>query len=111
MKIKKISESLDKPVPKVRKPCLVWDEVMGYMEKKYKIDGSEYWSWLVNPDNGPFQSVTNGSEDFLPVLGILGEDDDFDFQSPDWVVQITRHIYDEFEEHIEDGGIFFYISW
>ena len=64
----------------------------------------DYWHWILDNWGGEF---SDGCVKWLGVLDILDGDN-----TPEWVLEITQLIHDEFKEYLdEEGGIDVLIEW
>jgi hypothetical protein len=64
----------------------------------------DYWHWLLEHC---FSDISNGTSAYFNVSEILEDD-----KTPDWVKEITKLIYDEFNDELDDdGGVEVWNSW
>lgn len=111
---------MDKPVAKHHhEPCLSYNEVIAYIEDKYRIDTRDYqrpsfadrdregedgyrdfWHWILDVCG---DQVHNGAYFYLDVDGLKPG-------APLWVREILELIKKEFPLD-SSGGILFYTSW
>lgn len=77
--------------------------------KQWKVENNvsetylNYWHWMID---GQFQDIHNGSTAYWNLKDILDGD------NPEWVIEITRYVYDEFKEHLDkDGGLEVIVEW
>jgi hypothetical protein len=102
---------MEKPTKHKRKEVMDYHEMIKFINEKYSIDtrnykGHDYWHWML--DNG-FYEVSNGGTDIFELKDIL---DDEDGDKPEWVLEITKLIYDEFIDELdEDGSVEVLLSW
>lgn len=88
---------LIKPAKK-KKEYFDYNECRDYIIKKYKLDSSELWNWLI--DN---REVSNGSSFSIYF-------DDLDYMSKDREAkQFAQKLFEEFGP--EDSEIEFEVSW
>ena len=92
---------------------LMYNEVIDYIEKKYKIKVSDYhgfsfWYWLIDRwDCSVLDTVQS-----IPLPPF----DEWTEPAPDWVLEILKMIEDEFKKYVKeysptDRYLKVYISW
>lgn len=64
----------------------------------------DYWMWLLTEHFGG--DCPNGSDHYINIDEILEDE-----ETPEWAKEITQLIQDEFEEHLDDGGLDVHVWW
>lgn len=104
-----------------RRPIMDYNQMIDYIEQKYKIhtrdfakkfvkggniesEYLDYWHWLL--DNC-FSDIHNGSSAYWNVKEIIDSE-----ETPLWVKSITEKVYKEFHEVLDNkGGLEVLIQW
>jgi hypothetical protein len=108
----------EKPKPKAPvEDCLLYDEVISYIEEKYKIDTRDYSGMFKDGKHNPEKEYQdfwhlycddiagNGSILYMS----LNVDEDHNY--PDWAKEILKLIKDEFGEYADEDTLSLWCEW
>jgi hypothetical protein len=101
---------MTKPLSKFKNGILDWIKVQKYFLEKYGIN--------INNVSGPdwdgvktyylsFFDVGNGYLHIIYDPSDCEEDD----LPPEWIVELEKKFFDEFQEYVEDGQLAFHVYW